>query len=65
MVICPKCGNLKVFRFRLDSDWAYGMGDYSPANDRAHYSDKERNMGACDRPDIDVFHCRQCGAIGE
>ncbi len=65
MVICQKCGSSKVFRFRLDSDWAYGMGDYSPANERAHYTDKEWDMDACNRPDIDVFHCRQCDAIWE
>lgn len=65
MIICPKCGGTKVFRFRLDSDWAYGSGDYEPVNEREEYTVEEWNMDSCDRPDIEVFHCRQCHLVWE
>lgn len=63
MTICPTCGSKKVFHFRLDSDWANGLGDYEPVNDRSEYTDAEWEMDATDRPDIDVFHCLQCDNI--
>ena len=65
MITCPKCGSTKVFRFRMDSDWAYGIGNYEPVNGRTEYTDKEWGMGACDRPDIEVFHCRHCDTVWE
>ena len=62
---CPRCGGHKVFLIRIDSDWGYGIGDYTPVNDREFYTDEEWEMDACDRPDIEVFHCRECQHIWE
>ena len=39
------------------------LGDYYPINDRTEYTEKEWNMDASDRPDIEVYHCRTCGHI--
>ena len=60
MVRCPKCQSPKVFRLRIDSDWGVGMGEYEPVNDRSEYTDKELEMDALDRPDIELFHCLEC-----
>ncbi len=57
MVRCPKCQSPKVFRLRIDSDWGVGIGEYEPVNDRSEYTDKELEMDALDRPDIELFHC--------
>ena len=65
MTKCPQCGSAKIFLFRLDCDWAYGMGDYWPVNDYAEYTSEELNMDACDRPDIEIYHCRRCGHLWE
>ena len=65
MVTCPDCGSAKVFMFRLDSDWFYGGGDYWPVNDKSEYTDEEWNMDACDRPDIELYHCRKCRKLWE
>lgn len=59
-VKCPNCGSTTIFRLRIDSDWGVGIGDYEPVNDRTEYTEKEWNMDACDRPDIELFHCRTC-----
>lgn len=65
MVQCPDCGSTKVFRLRIDSDWSYGAGDYEPVNERSEYTEEEWNMDACDRPDIELFHCRDCHRMWE
>lgn len=65
MTVCPECGSKKVFLFRLDSDLGNGMGDYNPVNDQAEYTDEEWKMDACDRPDIELFHCLQCDHLWE
>lgn len=59
-VKCPNCGSTTIFRLRIDSDWGVGIGDYEPVNDRTEYTEKEWNMDACDRPDIELLHCRTC-----
>jgi len=63
--VCPKCGSTKIFKFRLDSDWCAGAGDYTPENDKSEYTAEEWTMDALDRPDIDIFHCRNCDFIWE
>ena len=60
---CPYCGSHKIFQFRLDSDWAYGSGDYNHVNDHKYYTEEELNYDSFDRPDIDVYHCGDCGHI--
>ena len=65
MCVCPKCGSKKIFRFKLDSDWSYGLGMYEPVNERENYTDTEYRYDACDRPDIDLCHCRSCDALWE
>lgn len=63
MIVCPNCKSTTVFLLRIDSDWCSGLGDYYPINDRTEYTEKEWNMDASDRPDIEVYHCRTCGHI--
>lgn len=60
MNVCPECGSKRVFYLRIDSDWCYGVGTYEPINDKEDYTDEEWNYDACNRPDIDLFHCRNC-----
>ena len=61
MTVCPKCSSTTVFMLRIDSDWNTGLGDYSPVNERTEYTEEEWNMDACDRLDIELYHCRSCG----
>lgn len=65
MVICPKCGSKKVFNIRIYWGYDYAIGDYAPANDRSQYTDKEWNMCAISKPEIDVFRCIRCNTIWE
>lgn len=60
---CPECRSTRVFMLRIDSDWETGLGEYYPVNYKDEYTAEELNMDACDRPDIEVFHCRECGHI--
>jgi hypothetical protein len=60
---CPYCGGKKIFKFRLDSDWAYGAGDYYAVNDDQYYTEEEFKYDSFDRPDIAVYHCRECNEI--
>jgi len=60
---CPYCGSHKIFQFRLDSDWAYGSGDYNHINDDKYYTEEELNYDSFDRPDIEVYHCGDCGHL--
>lgn len=62
---CPCCGRKKIFKFRLDSDWATGAGDYSPVNDDKYYTSEELNFDSFDKPDIDIYHCRDCNTLFE
>lgn len=57
---CPKCGSKKIFRFRLDSDWASGAGCYNMVNDKSEYSVDEQQYDASYRLDLVVFQCREC-----
>lgn len=64
-MVCKNCGSKRVFVLRIDSDWGYGIGDYYPINEKEHYDPKETELDATDRPDIDLYHCRACGALWE
>lgn len=59
-ITCPICGSKKVFKFRLDSDWGSGSGDYSTVNGNEHYTEEELEYDGFDRPDIVVYHCGDC-----
>lgn len=58
---CPYCGSRKIFKFRLDNDWASGSGDYSTVNDDKYYTEEELQYDSFDRPDIEIYHCGCCG----
>ena len=60
---CPYCGSHKLFKFRLDSDWASGAGDYNAVNDDKYYTKEELNYDSFDRPDIEVYHCADCNHL--
>ena len=62
---CPMCSSKKIFKFRLDSDWASGSGDYFAINKDDNYTKEELNYDSFDRPDIEVYHCGDCGKIFE
>ena len=62
---CPCCGSKKIFKFRLDSDWASGAGDYSAVNENEHYTEEELNYDSFDRPDVEVYHCGECNHFFE
>lgn len=64
-MVCKNCGSKRVFALRIDSDWGYGIGDYYPVNEPENYDPKELKFDATDRPDIDLYHCRACGALWE
>lgn len=65
IIICPKCGSKKIFRLRLDSDWAGGAGDYYPINLDEYYTAEELELDSFNRPDILVYHCRNCWYLWE
>ena len=65
MQICPKCGSKRIFHLRIDSDWCSGMGTYEPINDKENYTETEWEYDAYERPDIDLFHCRNCQILWE
>lgn len=60
-----ECGSVRIMRIRIDSDWAYGTGWYEAVNDPKYYTKLELNYDGCNRPDIDVYHCLECGIIFE
>jgi len=64
---CPFCDSKRLFRLRLDSDWASGVGDYYPlpSNDESLYTEEELKYDSFDRPDINVYHCLDCDRIFE
>ena len=64
-IVCPKCNSKRIFKFRLDSDWASGAGDYLPVNSEEYYTTQEIKFDSFDRPDIDIYHCLDCGALFE
>ena len=64
-MVCPNCNSRKIFNLRIDSDWFYGGGDYTPVNDKEDYTEEEWNFDASERPDIDLYHCRKCGLLWE
>lgn len=71
MIICPKCGSNRIFKFRLDSDWASEAGDYEPVNiydedkNKDIYTKEEMKYDSFDRPDIEIFHCLNCQHLFE
>lgn len=58
---CSNCRSPKVFHFRLDSDWGYGAGDYTPVNPDSFYTKEELAYDSMDRPSIELLHCLTCG----
>jgi len=68
MIICPRCKSRKIFKLKIDNDWGSGVGDYSPQNVyglnkteiKKIYSKEELNYDSYDRPDIELYHCREC-----
>lgn len=62
---CPYCNSKRVFKFRLDSDWATGSGNYEPATEETNFTKEELNYDSFDRPSVDVYHCLDCGRIFE
>ena len=64
-MVCRNCGSKKIFLLRIDSDWGYGIGDYSPVNSKKDYTEEEWKFDACDRPDVELFHCLDCGLLWE
>jgi hypothetical protein len=71
---CPKCESHKIFRLRIDSDWAYGQGDYYPvnidiskndSNFNGFYTEEELKYNAKNRPDIELYHCLNCNSLFE
>lgn len=65
MQVCPKCGSKRIFYVRIDSDWGYGIGTYEPINAKENYTEAEWKYDACDRPDIELFHCGDCKILWE
>lgn len=65
MIKCPHCESTAVFRLRIDSDWETGLGEYYPVNPCSEYTGAQLKLDATDRPDIEVYHCRQCNHIWE
>lgn len=63
LIKCPFCGSYKMFRFCLDSDWGGGSGDYWAVNPDEYYTEEELEMDAFNRPDIELYHCRDCWRI--
>lgn len=62
-IICPKCKSKRIFKFRMDSDWASGSGDYSYVNEENNYTEEELEYDSFDRPDVEVFRCLDCGKL--
>lgn len=62
-ILCPKCKSKKIFKFRMDSDWASGSGDYCYVNEKSNYTQEELKFDSFDRPDIEVFHCLDCNKL--
>lgn len=60
MVTCPYCKSKAVFRFTRDEDFG-GACRYEPVNEEQYYSREQllRNETA---PDMDVYHCANCGS---
>lgn len=56
---CVKCGSSRLIYIRLDSDWGYS-GDVSRVNEDKLYEKNDHENGD-DRPDIEIYHCEECG----
>lgn len=65
VIRCPSCSSSRIFELRIDSDWGSGNGKYCPVNDDNEYSKEDLELDSYDRPDIDLFHCLQCGHMWE
>ena len=65
---CPYCNSARVFELRIDSDWGGLIGNYCPANDEdecSEYTKEDLKLDGYDRPDIDLYHCLNCGRMWE
>ena len=67
IIKCPRCNSKRIFELRIDSDWGSGIGNYYPANEDEDsvYTKKDLQLDSYDRPDIDLYHCLNCGHIWE
>ena len=64
-VQCPYCKSKRIFKFRLNSDWAMGAGNYEPATEETNFTKEELDYDSFDRPSINVYHCLDFGRIFE
>jgi hypothetical protein len=62
MQLCPNCKSTRIGRFRLDSDWGGGSGDWSAKNRKdAGYTEQDiKSFEDNDRPDIECCVCCVC-----
>lgn len=61
---CPYCNSTQLARFRLDSDWATGSGDFFPINDDSEYTEEQhKDFDKSWRPDIECIYCLNCERI--
>lgn len=63
---CIYCNSTQVARFRLDSDWATGAGDFYPVNDDSEYTEEQlTDFHKSWRPDIECLYCLSCSQVFE
>ncbi|MBC2386403.1 hypothetical protein [Listeria booriae] len=60
-----ECGSKRIFHLRIDTDWAFGTGEYYPENDDKYYSEEDLEKTADNRPDIYLYHCLDCDKLWE
>lgn len=65
VIKCPYCKSTRIFYLRIDSDWGSGIGSYYPENDESEYTQDDLKLDSFDRPDIDLYHCRECDRMFE
>ncbi|AFA44727.1 hypothetical protein DIDNDMLP_00366 [Klebsiella phage KP13-7] len=63
---CSCCGSTQIARFRLDSDWAVGCGDFYPVNDDSEYTEEQlKDFDNSWRPDFEFLYCLNCNSVQE
>lgn len=61
MIKCPICESTQIARYRLDSDWATGAGDFFPVNPDSEYTEEQhKDFDRSERPDFEFNYCLQC-----
>lgn len=59
--LCPNCDSTQIAKFRLDSDWATGAGDFWPINNDSEYTKEQlEDFDKSHRPDVEVLICLNC-----